>query len=94
MRRFLVRTDPMGRRRLAHLHLMRPNEPRWGEQLAFRNRLRADPALVTEHAVVKTLAAVTHRTDREAYTIAKASFICRAIGPPPAECSDGSDRPG
>lgn len=78
-RAFVVRTDLAGQRRLAHLHLMRPCEPRWDEQLSFRDRLRADPALTAEYAAVKTRAAAEHPADREAYTAAKANFVRRVL---------------
>lgn len=74
-RRFVVRTDTAARRRRAHLHLMRPGEPRWDEQLTFRDRLRAEPALAVEYATLKARAAAEHPADREAYTAAKATFV-------------------
>ncbi|RNL86914.1 GrpB family protein [Halostreptopolyspora alba] len=72
---FIVRTDTSGRHRLAHLHLMRPGEPRWHQQIAFRDALRADPALAREYADLKTEAARDHPHDRETYTEAKHAFI-------------------
>lgn len=78
-RRFVVRTDAAGQRRRAHLHLMWPGEPRWDEQLAFRDRLRAEPALAAEYATLKARAAAEHRADREAYTAAKATFVRRVL---------------
>ncbi len=76
---FIVRADAAGRHRLAHLHLMRPDEPRWHEQLAFRDALRASPALTEEYARLKAHAAREHRNDREAYTDAKQAFVRRAL---------------
>ena len=72
---FLVRADVAGQHRLAHLHLMRPDEPRWHRQLAFRDGLRADPALAREYAQLKIDAASEHAHDREAYTEAKSAFV-------------------
>lgn len=72
---FVVRADPAGQHRLAHLHLMQPGEPRWDQQLAFRDRLRAAPALIDEYARIKAAAAAQHPHDREAYTVAKAAFV-------------------
>ncbi|HEY6424331.1 MAG TPA: GrpB family protein [Pseudonocardiaceae bacterium] len=76
---FIVRADPTGQHRLAHLHLMRPGQRRWHEQLAFRDRLRTKPALADEYTAVKTQAAADHPDNREAYTQAKAQFIRRVL---------------
>lgn len=76
---FVVRVDGSGRYRLAHLHLMAPGEPRWDQQLAFRDALRADPALAAEYARLKAAAARDHARDREAYTSAKQVFIRRVL---------------
>lgn len=72
---FVVRADATRARRLAHLHLMRPGERRWNEQLTFRDRLRADPDLAAQYAALKARAAAEHPADREAYTEAKADFV-------------------
>lgn len=77
---FVVRADDTGRHRLAHLHVMRLNEPRWHEQLAFRDALRATPVLAEEYALLKAEAAREHRHDREAYTSAKQAFVQRVLG--------------
>jgi GrpB-like predicted nucleotidyltransferase (UPF0157 family) len=76
---FVVRADRSGRHRLAHLHLMQPGEPRWYQQIAFRDLLRADPALAQQYARLKTQAASTHAGDREAYTKAKDSFVADSL---------------
>ncbi|MBB4931699.1 GrpB-like predicted nucleotidyltransferase (UPF0157 family) [Lipingzhangella halophila] len=76
---FVVRADASGQHRLAHLHLMRPDEPRWHQQIAFRDTLRADPALAQEYAGLKAEAARDHPHDREAYTDAKHAFVCRVL---------------
>src|SRR5439155_19281571 len=57
-------------------------------QLAFRNRLRADPALATEYEALKRELARRFRADRESYTHAKTAFVpaaSRPSGPPLAE---------
>lgn len=64
-RRFFVRT--VEGRRAAHLHLMRRESPRWGEQLVFRDALCADPALRHRYAALKEALATQHSADREAY---------------------------
>ncbi len=72
-RRFLVKVSDG--RRAAHLHVMTRDMPHWGQQLAFRNALRADPVLVERYAVLKMDLAARHADDREAYTDAKAAFV-------------------
>jgi GrpB-like predicted nucleotidyltransferase (UPF0157 family) len=72
-RRFYVL--PKNGRRYAHLHLVMPQTPRFQIFLAFRDQLRADPGTARAYAALKRELAERHRTDREAYTRAKASFI-------------------
>lgn len=79
-RRFFVRPDGRGVRRLAHLHVMRAHEPRWSQVLAFRDRLRADQELAQRYAELKTALAREHPDDRERYTEAKREFIEAALG--------------
>lgn len=74
-RRFFVQPDADGVRRVAHLHLMRPDEPRWAQQLTFRDRLRADPDLARRYAELKAALAREHPDNRERYTAAKTEFI-------------------
>lgn len=62
-------------RRAGHLHVMARGSARWGEQLAFRDALRADPALAQRYATLKQTLAVRHADDREAYTAAKSDFV-------------------
>lgn len=76
---FFVRADAAGQHRLAHLHLMQPGEPRWHEQLTFRDALRANPDLAEDYARLKARAAHQHHHDREAYTSAKQAFIRRVL---------------
>lgn len=80
-RRFFVQPDDRGARRLAHLHVMRPDEPRWVQVLAFRDRLRADQELARQYAELKIALARAHPDDRERYTMAKRGFIEAALGP-------------
>jgi GrpB-like predicted nucleotidyltransferase (UPF0157 family) len=74
-RRFWARVSSDGQHRLAHLHLMAPGAARWGQQLRFRDALRADPALRDRYAEVKSGLARAHHDDRERYTEEKASFV-------------------
>ncbi len=71
-RRFHVLVS--GDRRVAHLHLMRTDAPRWAEQLAFRDALRGDDTLRDAYAALKRRLAAT-ASDREAYTEAKGDFV-------------------
>ncbi|QMV44680.1 putative metal-dependent hydrolase [Cohnella cholangitidis] len=72
-RRFWVKTDK--ERRVAHLHLFLIGEPRYAEQLAFRDALldRRDWAMA--YGQLKVELAERYRRDREAYSEAKADFI-------------------
>ncbi|MDQ3885949.1 MAG: GrpB family protein [Actinomycetota bacterium] len=80
-RRFLLAPDAEGRRRVAHLHLLRPDEPRWTQHLAFRDLLRADADLRRRYAELKAELAVRYPRDRERYSEAKADFIQAALHP-------------
>lgn len=72
-RRFLVRV--VDEQRVAHLHLLPVGSSRWFEQLAFRDVLRANPALARKYADLKRASAAEHAGDREAYTASKAEFV-------------------
>ncbi|WP_439886309.1 GrpB family protein [Pseudomonas sp. MBLB4123] len=61
--------------RTHHLHILVYNSPTWLDRLAFRDTLRSNPELAAQYAALKLQLAVQHRTDREAYTAAKAPFI-------------------
>lgn len=74
-RRFFVLPGASGEHRRAHLHLLRAGHPRWAEQLAFRDALRANATLVGRYAEIKRSLADQHGADREAYTEAKTEFI-------------------
>lgn len=76
-RRFLVQV--IDEHRAAHLHLLPAGSPRWFEQLAFRDALRADSALVHRYAELKRILAVKHAADREGYTAGKADFVHRVL---------------
>jgi GrpB-like predicted nucleotidyltransferase (UPF0157 family)/GNAT superfamily N-acetyltransferase len=74
---WLCKPDP--RRRTHHLHLAPVGGKRYAEELAFRDRLRADPALAGEYASLKRDLAARFGDDREAYTEAKGDFIAKAL---------------
>ncbi len=58
---------------------MARDSDRWGQQLAFREALRADPALAQRYATLKLTLALRHPDDREAYTAAKSDFVRTAL---------------
>jgi GrpB-like predicted nucleotidyltransferase (UPF0157 family) len=72
---------PSPSRREFHLHLAPTGSPRFRDELAFRDLLRADPQLAAEYAQLKRRLAARFETDREAYTEAKGEFVRRALRP-------------
>jgi GrpB-like predicted nucleotidyltransferase (UPF0157 family) len=73
--------------RTHHLHLIQ-DPARIASLLAFRDALRSDPTLRHDYESLKTRLAAQHRTDREAYTNAKADFTGRALLPNPRSGGD------
>lgn len=65
-------------RRTHHVH-MAPAGSRYWDRLAFRDRLRADPALAADYAAIKSAACATSGGDRKAYARAKSAFIRRVL---------------
>jgi GrpB-like predicted nucleotidyltransferase (UPF0157 family) len=63
--------------RTHHLHLVPFGSVQWASTLAFRDCLRAHPAVAAEYAALKRRLAEKHRFDREAYTQAKEPFIAQ-----------------
>jgi GrpB-like predicted nucleotidyltransferase (UPF0157 family) len=88
-RRFFVKPDASGQRRVAHLHVIRTGHPRWAEQIAFRDALRSDDRMARSYEGLKQRLAAQHAGDREAYTDAKTEFIATALrqaaGPAPSD---------
>jgi len=74
---WFCKPDPA--RRTHHLHLVPCGSPRYRDELAFRDRLRADPRLAADYAALKRRLAERHRDDREAYTEGKTEFIRQAL---------------
>jgi GrpB-like predicted nucleotidyltransferase (UPF0157 family) len=62
-------------RRRFHLHLVPESSHRFGATLAFRDRLRGDPAVAERYAALKRGLAERFPRDRDAYTGGKADFI-------------------
>jgi GrpB-like predicted nucleotidyltransferase (UPF0157 family) len=70
---------PHPSRRTHHLHLIPTDSARFRDELAFRDRLRADPELAGRYAELKQRLAMRFEHDREAYTDAKTDFIRRSL---------------
>jgi GrpB-like predicted nucleotidyltransferase (UPF0157 family) len=62
-----------------HLHAVVRGNPFWKRHLAFRDALRADPALAVRYWNLKKQLAGKYRNDRAAYTDAKSTFIRNVI---------------
>jgi GrpB-like predicted nucleotidyltransferase (UPF0157 family) len=59
------------------LHVVEHGGPSWTENLRFRDRLRADPALAAEYDALKLRLAAAHPGDRARYTEEKGAFVQR-----------------
>jgi GrpB-like predicted nucleotidyltransferase (UPF0157 family) len=59
------------------LHLTEPGSDLWRERLAFRDSLRADPALAAEYEALKLRLAREH--DDAGYTPAKRTFVAAVL---------------
>jgi len=77
---WFCKPDP--RRRTHHLHLVPTGSRRYRDELAFRDRLRAEPETAAEYAALKSRLADEFRNDRTAYTEAKAGFIRATLEAP------------
>jgi GrpB-like predicted nucleotidyltransferase (UPF0157 family) len=76
-RRYYVRDD--GSRRVAQIHLYILPAPAWNEKLAFRDALRADPALARAYEAAKWRVAEEVGWDKRAYAEAKDPFVERVL---------------
>jgi GrpB-like predicted nucleotidyltransferase (UPF0157 family) len=74
---FVKGMPPFGARRTHHVHIRLPADA--SAELAFRDALRADPALAWRYAELKDALATRHANDREAYTDAKAAFVAQVL---------------
>ena len=62
-----------------HVHAVVLDSAFWRRHLAFRDALRADPALAARYWKLKQQLAGKYRHDRGAYTDAKSTFIRNVI---------------
>jgi GrpB-like predicted nucleotidyltransferase (UPF0157 family) len=76
-RRYYVRNVDGVRTEQIHLYVL--PAPAWEEHLAFRDMLRADPALVSAYAAKKYRVAEAVGWDKAAYSIAKGDFVQRVL---------------
>src|SRR5262245_47756059 len=65
--------------RTHHLHLVPIGSRQWLDAIAFRDYLRAHPAIAADYETLKRRLAREFHYDREAYTEAKRPFIDRII---------------
>jgi len=93
-RRYLTLDDPAAGARTAHLHVHATGDPMIPWHLAFRDRLRAEPATAEAYAREKARCAALHAGDSGAYAACKKAWTDRvageavaALNPPPAEGS-------
>lgn len=77
-RRYYVRDGAAGDR-VAQLHLYVLPAAAWDEKLAFRDALRADPALREAYAAEKRHVADAVGWDKGAYSVAKGPFVERVL---------------
>lgn len=78
-RRYFVKTH--GHPGRFNLHAVVYGTPFWRDHLAFRDRLRADPELAERYWKLKRQLAARFPNDREAYAVAKGTFIRAALDP-------------
>jgi GrpB-like predicted nucleotidyltransferase (UPF0157 family) len=76
---FVKGMPPYGERRTHHIHIVEPRSGRWRSVLAFRDYLRGHPDEIERYRQLKLDLAQRHRSDREAYTRAKASYVLRVV---------------
>jgi GrpB-like predicted nucleotidyltransferase (UPF0157 family) len=76
-RRYYVRDDEA--KRVAQIHLYILPAPAWHEHLAFRDALRADPALAAAYLAEKWRVAAEVGWDKSAYSVSKGAFVERVL---------------
>jgi GrpB-like predicted nucleotidyltransferase (UPF0157 family) len=86
-RRYFTLDDPATGARLAHLHAHATGHPMIPWRLAFRDRLRAEPATAAAYAREKMRCAALHPEDSGAYAACKKAWTDRVAGEAVARAS-------
>ncbi len=76
---FVRFVDPAMSARTHNLHLVEAGGQYWEERLLFRDYLRRHLQTAKEYAQLKHRLASRYCDDREAYTKAKAAFVCEVV---------------
>jgi GrpB-like predicted nucleotidyltransferase (UPF0157 family) len=71
---FVKGMPPFGLKRSHHVHVTEPQGEMW-QRLAFRDYLRTHPEEAETYGRLKRRLAAEYRSDREAYTDAKATYV-------------------
>ena len=79
-RRYFTLDDPDTGARLAHLHAHATGDPMIPWRLAFRDRLRAEPATAAAYAREKMSCTALHPGDSGAYAACKKAWTDRVAG--------------
>jgi GrpB-like predicted nucleotidyltransferase (UPF0157 family) len=83
----------VGREHTHHLHLTQPGSALWRERLAFRDALRADPALREQYQALKLLLAQQHGDDTGGYTGDKRAFVAGVLASAGVELRPRTESP-
>jgi GrpB-like predicted nucleotidyltransferase (UPF0157 family) len=76
---FVKGMPPYGDRRTHHIHIVEPTSTSWNRAIVFRDYLRAHPDEAEKYRQLKHHLAQRYRSDREAYTRAKDSFVLAVL---------------
>jgi GrpB-like predicted nucleotidyltransferase (UPF0157 family) len=76
---FVKGMPPYGERRTHHIHVLEPKSEFLQRTLAFRDYLRKHPDETARYHRLKQELAQRHRSDREAYTRAKDSYVLAVV---------------
>ena len=76
---FVKGMPPYGTRRTHHIHVLEPMNDAWQRVLVFRDHLREHPDEAERYHQLKRELAQRYRSDREAYTRAKDSYVLAVV---------------